>query len=199
MASAPNRHTHTELSVMSTPHHLSYVGRLVAPPQPGLLAAAEPLSMLLMSEGDYLSLKTFENEVTEPVHLSYAQHYELLEDLVQRALAQWPGLSHVLLRFHTVYLRPIPAGLMHPKVLMVDDPQARAAELLRAGQSEILVIADRFRRDTKETGDNTVAIALHSRDIEAAHFASYLQAARFYRGTAGRDAEPQVLLDAAQH
>lgn len=177
---------------MSTHHHLSYVGRLVAPPQPGLLSAAEPLSMLLMSEGDYISLKTFENPVNEPVHLSYAQHYELLEDLVQRALAQWPSLSHVLVRFHTVYLRPIPPGLMHPKVLMLDDPQARADELLRAGESEILVIADRFRRDTKETGDNTVAITLHSRDISADHFASYLQGAHFYRGTAERGSAPQV-------
>ncbi len=175
---------------MSLRSSLTYAGQLVASPYPRELAAAEPLSMLLLSDGDYVSLKAFENDARQPVLLAYAQHYRLLEDLVVRALALLPSLSHVLVRFHTVYLRPLPAGLMQPRVLLVDDPQRLAADLLAEGAGDILVIDDRLRRDTKERGDNTLTVTLHAVTPDRARFAGLLQGADFYRGTAAPDTPP---------
>ena len=177
---------------MSTHFCLTYCGRLVASPYAGELAASEPLSMLLLSESDYVSLKAFENDATHPVLLAYAQHYRLLEDLVLHALRQLPRLNHVLVRFHTVYLRPLPPGLMQPRVLLLDDPQRLAAELLESGVDDILVIDDRLRRDTKERGDNRLTVTLHSRSPDRERFAECLRGAAFYRGTAAPDAAPAL-------
>ncbi|MBA2674453.1 hypothetical protein [Ramlibacter sp.] len=170
---------------MSQSSCLTYTGQLVASPYAGELAAAEPLSMLLMSEGDYLGLRAFENDAPHPVLLSYRQHYRLLEDLAVRALRELPGLAQVLVRFHTVYLRPLPTGLMQPRVLLVDDPCRMAGELLAAGGDGILVIDDRLRRDTKERGDNRITVTLHSRSADPEGFAAFLRGADFHAGTAG--------------
>lgn len=171
---------------------LTYAGRLVASPFPGELAPPEPLSMLLLSENDYSSLCEYENDVREPVLLSYAQHYQLLEDLVRMALERLPTLNHVLVRFHTVYRRPIPPSLLQPRVLLVDDPEARAADLLRSGADEVLVISDRFRRDSKERGENTIAVTWHTRTPDRQRYADFLRAARFHRGTERCDEPPRI-------
>jgi hypothetical protein len=178
---------------MSLRSRFTYAGQLVASPYARELAAAEPLSMLLMSDGDYVSLKEFENDAPAPVLLAYAQHYRLLEDLATRAQRELPRVAHVLVRFHTVYLRPLPAGLMREGVLLLDDPQRLAQELLASCRGDILVIDDRLRRDTKERGDNTLTVTLHARPTEAQRFADYLRGADFYRGTAAPGAAPALL------
>lgn len=171
---------------------LRYTGRIAASPYPGELAAAEPLSMLLLGEHDYLALREFENDSPHPVLVSYEQHYRLLQDLARRALEQLPGLRHVLVRFHTVYLRPLPAGLLDARTLLVDDPERLAEELLEESVDDILVIDDRIRRDTKERGDNRLVVTLHARAADRAGFAALLRGADFYRGTAEPDSAPAI-------
>lgn len=172
----------------STPGHvLDHTLSLLRSPYAGELAASEPLSMLLLSEGDYIALQAYENAAPHPVLLSYAQHYRLLEDLAQRALQHMPWLQHVLVRFHTVYLGAIPGGLMDARVLLVDDPCQAADALAAAGAGDVLVLDDRLRRDTKEQGDNSVHVSLRTTQplaLARQALSDWLQASDLHRGTA---------------
>lgn len=140
--------------------------------------------MLLLGENDYLAAKRFESDARIPVYVSYLQHYAILKDLADRAAVYFPS-ARVLIRFHNVYVRPLPPSLLSEQVFLVDDPDAMAATLLRSGVSEILVIDDRIRRDSAERGDNTVRITLHANAPSSTHFAEYLRDSVIARGCAG--------------
>ena len=160
---------------------LTFTATLSGSPYAGDLTASEPVPMMLLGEGDYLAAKRYETDGREPVYVSYLQHYALLDDLVDRVATALPEVTHVLIRFHTVYIRPLPARLLSGRVLLVDDPDAMAAVLARSGVTDILVINDRIRRDSTERGDNTVTVTLHSGTPDQARFEQYIRACAIHR------------------
>lgn len=104
-----------------------------------------------LTEQDFQTLTMLGSDNASPVLLNYAQHYAIIADLVDRARIHM-GHIDIVIRFSATFNMPLPECLLSPGVFLVDRPE-RWVRMIDPRRS-LLVIDDRFRRDTIERGDN---------------------------------------------
>ncbi len=158
-------------------------GKLSASPFRGDFYAAERRPMPLFCEEDYAATLAFGDQWREPVHVTYSQHYALLDDVVRVAMALVPGLTACVLRYTSSYVIPLPGRLLEPDVFLTHDPHRIAAWLRSHHHGGVLVVDEQIRRCASDCGDNSICFA-HYGDGTVDELRRVLAAMRLWQGFA---------------
>jgi len=137
--------------------------RLRHSPYAGSLCASELASLPDLPAHEYAQLAALGGSKTEPVLLSWTQHYRLLAEFVRLARRQLGAAPSLLLVQHQApnHVVPLPAELLAEDVLLTHDPAALARRLSRIGGPTLVVLEDDLRRDSHEGGLNEIAVSVY--------------------------------------
>lgn len=104
-----------------------------------------------------------------PVFINFAEHYEVLTNVVEQAMSAWPELF-VLIRVSMPGGMRIPKTLLHDNVLLLEDVRFEEEKLAQYDEN-LLVIEDYFVHFDMEKGNNQFAMRLYSNSPAEAEFA----------------------------
>jgi len=137
--------------------------RLRHSPYAGSLCPSELASLPDLPAHEYAQLAQLGGTKTEPVLLSWTQHYRLLAEFVRLARQQLGAAPLLLLVQHQApnHVVPLPAELLAEDVLLTHDPAPLAQRLARIGGPTLVVLEDDLRRDSHEGGANEIAVSVY--------------------------------------
>ncbi|WP_444890619.1 hypothetical protein [Microbulbifer sp. DLAB2-AA] len=125
-------------------------------PQTPKLCAAQTLP--LKGESDFLAISQLPVGTT-PVLLSFAEHYQLLVELLECLDQSGVLIEIILMRMQMPAGGRMPKVFLHERVLMLQDIQAEEYILQREGKP-YLVIEDNLVRHPLEAGNNSIHIRI---------------------------------------
>lgn len=155
--------------------------QLYANPFPQTPSLAQAMTMPLHTERDFASMASLPTGDV-PILLNHAEHYRLLDGLLQTLWQSLPEL-HILLRMQMPAGGRMPRSFLDERVLMLQDV-ADEESRRQPYQQPLLVIDDRLPRYPLEAGDNRLQLRLHGPEQTAgsallAIAIQYLQAHAF--------------------
>lgn len=143
-------------------HNYRFQGTLVRIPYPGKPSRSQARMMPIETENDF---DVFANlpATDAPILLSFAEHHQMLAEIVENAQQLWPEGLSILLRISMPAGMRLPSALLTSNVLMVQEVEQELAKQL-AHHRHLLVIEDRFARFQIERGNNQINLCLFSDD-----------------------------------
>lgn len=146
-------------------NELHFKGELKRVPFKGKLSAALARYMPLESENDFEVFALLPSSKA-PIYLNFAEHYQILEGFVKQANVCFEGEVNFLIRLSMPGGMRLPAVLLAPNVLLMQDIQPELlrlkADVAKREQSRLLVIDDHLIRYQLEQGENQMHVSLYS-------------------------------------
>lgn len=149
-------------------NELHFKGELKRVPFEGKLSAALARYMPLESENDFEVFALLPSSKA-PIYLNFAEHYQILERFVKQTVTSFEGEVNFLIRLSMPGGMRLPAVLLEPNVLLMQDIQPevlRLKEGVSKGEvSRLLVIDDHLLRYQLEQGENQMHLSLYSQSL----------------------------------
>ena len=147
---------------------LSFNGQLVRRPFVGKPSVALARTMPMSREEDF-AVFTELPSTDAPIYINFAEHYQILNDLVVAANKLWPDNLNILVRMSMPSGMRLPAPLLADNVLLMQDVAPEVARLKDTG-NPLLIIDDHLIRYQLEQGNNSFDMTFYSKEDEKANF-----------------------------